>query len=257
VSEHFLVRQTRGPAWDLSRARREQAGWEEHAAFVDRLVATGRIVLAGPLDDLDGEDVALVVLADDEADARALLEADPWRDGVLRTAGVERWNVWVGAERLPALTPGPRVPSARSAGAPGSPAVARAALALLCLYCLALGGIAAFAPRAFYDDFPFFAHWVELLPPYNEHLVTDVGGLYLGFALLFGRAAWGLERTLVLATCAAFVLSAGLHLIFHASHLEGFGTVDGIAEIAALAALLLPPVVAIWGVGKSEPAPRH
>lgn len=121
-------------------------------------------------------------------------------------------------------------------------------LILLCAYCLVIGALAAFAPRTFYDDFPFFAHWVELLPPYNEHLISDVGGLYLGFALLLGWAAWALERNLVRAACAAFLLSALIHLIFHAGHLEGFGTVDGIAEIAALAALLVPPVIAIWTV---------
>jgi hypothetical protein len=119
-------------------------------------------------------------------------------------------------------------------------AVARAMLVLLCAYCLGIGAVAAFAPRTFFDDFPFFAHWVELLPPYNEHLVSDVGGLYLGFALLFGWAASTLERTLVRAACAAFLLSAILHLIFHAGHLEGFGSADGIAEIASLAALLVP-----------------
>lgn len=121
-------------------------------------------------------------------------------------------------------------------------------LALLCAYALVLGALAAFAPRTFYDDFPFFAHWVELLPPYNEHLISDVGGLYLGFALLFGWAARSLDRTLVRAVCAAFLLSASLHLIFHASHLGGFGTADGIAEIASLAALLVPPAAAIWAV---------
>lgn len=134
-------------------------------------------------------------------------------------------------------------------GTSGRLGVARAMLVLLCAYCLALGALAAFAPHAFYDDFPFFAHWVELLPPYNEHLVTDVGGLYLGFALLFGWAARVPERTLVCAACSAFLLSAVIHLVFHAGHLEGFGTADAIAEVAALASLLAPPVIAIWAVG--------
>jgi hypothetical protein len=125
---------------------------------------------------------------------------------------------------------------------------ARISLGALCGATLVLGALAAFVPRTFYDDFPFFAHWVELLPPYNEHLVTDVGGLYLGFAVLFAWAAWSLERTLVRAACVAFGVSAVLHLIFHASHLGHFGTVDGIAEIAALAALLVPAAVAFWAV---------
>ena len=67
---------------------------------------------------------------------------------------------------------------------------ARACLALMCVYTLSIGATAAFAPHTFYDDFPFLAHWVDRLPPYNEHLVTDAGELYLGFAVLFGWAAW-------------------------------------------------------------------
>ena len=115
-----------------------------------------------------------------------------------------------------------------------------------------MSAIAAFAPHTFYEDFPFFAHWVELLPPYNEHLVSDVGGLYLGFAVIFAWAVCRPQRELVLGLSAGFLTVAVLHLGFHASHLEGFGTVDGIAEIAALASLLLPPVVAIWAVGPKQ-----
>lgn len=124
---------------------------------------------------------------------------------------------------------------------------ARACMALICLYSLAIGAIAAFAPHAFYDDFPFVAHWVNLLPPYNGHLVTDVGGLYLGFAVVAGWAAWRPERTLVLAAATGFLLAAVLHLVFHAAHLDNFGTADAIGEIAGLAILLIPPSVAIWG----------
>jgi len=100
VSGHFLVRQARGPAWNPALRRREQAGWDEHAAFVDRLADEGRVLLGGPVDLVDGEYAVLVVAAEDEAAARALFDPDPWRDGVLRTVGVERWNVWIGAERL-------------------------------------------------------------------------------------------------------------------------------------------------------------
>lgn len=130
----------------------------------------------------------------------------------------------------------------------------RGLLAAMGAYALFLGATAAFAPRTFYDDFPFLAHWVERLPPYNEHLVTDVGGLYLGFAVLFGWAAWRCERTLAVAASSAFLVVAVLHVIFHATHLEGFGTVDGVAEIAALASLLVPPVLVIWGAGSEAPA---
>jgi hypothetical protein len=127
-----------------------------------------------------------------------------------------------------------------------TPNAARAALGFLAGVSLLIGATAAFAPHTFYADFPFITHWVELLPPYNEHLVTDVGGLYLGFAVLFGWAAWTLDRTLVRAVCIAWLLAATIHLIFHASHLAGFSTGDAIAEIVSLALLLIPPPLAIW-----------
>jgi hypothetical protein len=133
-----------------------------------------------------------------------------------------------------------------------SPNSARAALGFLFLAAVVIGLTAAALPRTFYDDFPFLAHWVELLPPYNEHLVTDVGGLYLGFAVLFAWAAWTLDRTLVRAVCVAWLLTATIHLVFHAGHLAGFSTGDAIAEIATLALLLAPPPIAIWGVGAAQ-----
>lgn len=130
-----------------------------------------------------------------------------------------------------------------------SPNAARGALAILALSAGSIGLVATLAPQAFYDDFPFLRHWVDLLPPYNEHLVTDVGGLYLGFTVLFAWAARTLQPTLVRAVCSAWLLTAALHLLFHATHLENFETGDAIAEIASLALLLVPPPLAIWAVG--------
>jgi hypothetical protein len=133
-----------------------------------------------------------------------------------------------------------------------SPWSARLALGYLFLVTITIGLTAALAPHTFYEDFPFVTHWVELLPPYNEHLVTDVGGLYLGFAILFAWAAWTLDRILVRAVSVAWLLPALLHLIFHATHLAGFGTADVIAELTTLALLLLPPPIAIWATGPRE-----
>lgn len=130
------------------------------------------------------------------------------------------------------------------------PRVVRIALILLFASALLIGLTATVFPRTFYDDFPFLAHWVDLLPPYNEHLVTDVGGLYLGFAVLFGWAAWTLDRTLVRAVCVAWLLAASLHLLFHATHLEGFSTVDAVGELTSLALFVGAPVVALWASGR-------
>jgi hypothetical protein len=138
-----------------------------------------------------------------------------------------------------------------------SPRSARVALGYLFLVAVTIGLTAAVAPRTFYDDFPFITHWVELLPPYNEHLVTDVGGLYLGFAVLFAWAAWTLDRALVGAVSVAWLLSAAIHLLFHARHLDHFGSADAIAEITTLALLLIPPPIAIWATAPRSSLQPH
>ena len=132
------------------------------------------------------------------------------------------------------------------------PPLVRGALLVLCAYCLFIGFVAVAAPHTFYDDFPFLAHWVDKLPPYNEHLVTDVGGLYVGFAVVVGLAACRLERGLVIATCAGFLTVSVPHLLFHATHLGGFAPLDGVAEMAALGSLLVPPLVALWASGEAK-----
>jgi hypothetical protein len=55
----------------------------------------------------------------------------------------------------------------------------RAVLAALGVVQLINGLWALLAPRSFYEEYPFGRGWVELLPAYNEHLMRDVGGLYL------------------------------------------------------------------------------
>jgi hypothetical protein len=137
-----------------------------------------------------------------------------------------------------------------------SPQAARVALGILLISALSIGLTATVAPHAFYEDFPFVAHWVELLPPYNEHLVTDVGGLYLGFSVLFAWAMITLDRTLVQAVSVAWLLAAAIHLFFHAGHLDNFDTGDAIAQTISLALLLIPPPVAVWGVSPLESQSR-
>ena len=102
VKDHFLVRQARGPRWDTSRSRREQAGWSDHAAFIEQLSESGRIPLGGPVGDVDGQHALLLVRAESEDEVREMLADDPWTDTVLRIESVERWTLWIGADRLPA-----------------------------------------------------------------------------------------------------------------------------------------------------------
>ena len=97
MADYFLVKHVPGPAWDHSRPRREQYGWDEHAAFMDGLAAEGVIVLGGPVGAGDGDYALLVVDAESEAAVRGCLAADPWEDTILRTESVEPWSVWLRA----------------------------------------------------------------------------------------------------------------------------------------------------------------
>ena len=97
MADTFLVRRARGPAWDYSVPRREQAHWDAHAAFMDGLAAEGFVVLGGPIGEGDGDDVLLVVVAADEASIRARLADDPWPDDLLTTRSIEPWSLWLRA----------------------------------------------------------------------------------------------------------------------------------------------------------------
>jgi hypothetical protein len=91
---YHLVRTGPGPAWDHTRTRREQRGWDEHARYMDRLAEHGVVVLGGPVNDLDA---VLVVDAYDEAGVLALLAADPWFGDTLTVQTIEPWTIWLRA----------------------------------------------------------------------------------------------------------------------------------------------------------------
>ena len=115
---------------------------------------------------------------------------------------------------------------------------------ILYLAVTALVGMwAALWPRSFYDDFPWPGHpWVAPLPAYSEHLLRDFGGMNLAMAAVFGVAAATLDRRLAATALVAYLVFAVPHLVFHLDHLEPFGTVDAVAQPAALVALALLPV---------------
>jgi hypothetical protein len=99
------------------------------------------------------------------------------------------------------------------------------------------------APKGFYDTFPTGpAHWVNALPPYNEHLERDFGAAGLGLSVLAGVAAvWWTERRLVIATALAFLASSIPHLAYHLTTTEHYSTTNNIQSLAGLA---LPVLIA-------------
>lgn len=93
---------------------------------------------------------------------------------------------------------------------------ARAILALLSVSTLLIGAYGVLAPGSFYRT----VVGVDALPPYNQHLVSDVGGLYFGFGIVFAWAAVTMGRDLVRAVCAAWIVVQLVHSIYHGRHLH-------------------------------------
>jgi uncharacterized protein len=81
----FMIISAAGANRELSKGTREQRYWDEHAAFIDRLVDEGIILLGGPLVDEGG--AILVVYAEDEREVREKMKDDPWY-----VHGSSRWR---------------------------------------------------------------------------------------------------------------------------------------------------------------------
>jgi hypothetical protein len=125
-----------------------------------------------------------------------------------------------------------------------------------------LGGIQAvngiwalLAPTSFYADFPpGIGGWVSALPAYNEHLMRDVGGLFLATGFILLVAAVHLERRIVLLALISYLLFAIPHAIWHFFNLEPYGTGDVIGNVVALTATVVLPLWLVWVTGSDEGA---
>lgn len=138
----------------------------------------------------------------------------------------------------------------RGRGAP------RAGLAFLALVSAVTGAWALGAPASFFATFPALGHpWVALLPPYNEHLVRDVGAFNLAFALLFAWAAVSLARPLLQAALVAYLAYAVPHLVYHMGHLMRFSLGDAVAQTIALLIVVAIPLALLAGAGRSPRTP--
>lgn len=99
-----------------------------------------------------------------------------------------------------------------------------------------VGVWAAFAPVAFYDAFPGLGlgPWVAIDGPYNEHLVRDVGALYLALAAagIYAALATGIQAGR--AVGIAWIVFSLPHLAYHLQHLDGFDPLNAAVEIISL-----------------------
>lgn len=119
-----------------------------------------------------------------------------------------------------------------------------------------VGVWALLAPVAFYRRFPAAGHpWVALLPPYNEHLVRDVGALSLSVTVLLTAAAVVPTLSLVRVAVAAYAVYAIPHTLFHGLHLEGFPEIDAVAQMAGFATQLVAATLVLLTTLPRAPHP--
>jgi hypothetical protein len=120
-------------------------------------------------------------------------------------------------------------------------AVVRAGLALLGVLHLSWGIPAVAAPRWFFDTFPGLGHaWTAAYPPYNAHLMTDVGAAFVTLGVLLLLAAVLADRRVTVVVLVGVLTFSALHLGFH---LADHGALAGADLAASLTSLALGVIV--------------
>jgi alkylhydroperoxidase family enzyme len=119
-----------------------------------------------------------------------------------------------------------------------------------------IGFWALFAPRSFYDDFPAGTDgWVNQLGPFDEHLVTDVGSLFVAIGVLAILAGISLRRHFVVGATVAWLLYAVPHFVWHLLNLEPLATADAIANTVTTGWTVVGGLIVLYLV-RSAPLAR-
>ncbi|ALG06713.1 hypothetical protein [Kibdelosporangium phytohabitans] len=99
-----------------------------------------------------------------------------------------------------------------------------------------VGVLQLFFPRTFYDNVPIPGHsWVAMFPPYNEHLMRDLGAATSAYVLVLVVAVVTMERRMVATALVANLVFTVPHFVFHAVHMDNMPRADWIAQTLALA----------------------
>jgi len=94
----FAVIRIKGQAWDSDKPLRMQTGWDEHAAFMDKLVDDEIIVLGGPLEE-PGSSMVIFDAAG-EGEIRKILERDNWtKINLLEIDEIKKWTILLQGEK--------------------------------------------------------------------------------------------------------------------------------------------------------------
>jgi hypothetical protein len=115
-----------------------------------------------------------------------------------------------------------------------------AAAAILGAY---VGLWAAFFPESFYDAFPGLGlTWISADGPFNEHLIRDVGGLYLGLTAASVGAIFSRTAAPGRVVGLGWAVFGAIHYGYHLLHLQG-SAIDVVGNVVSLGVSLALGIV--------------
>ncbi|MDQ0093145.1 MULTISPECIES: YciI family protein [Micrococcaceae] len=83
---------------DETASRRDEVR-PTHVEFLKDRFEAGRLLVSGPVD--SGAGALLIISAADEADALAMMDADPFAQaGLITERGIRRWDIFFGKDKL-------------------------------------------------------------------------------------------------------------------------------------------------------------
>ncbi|HEX6342555.1 hypothetical protein [Umezawaea sp.] len=132
----------------------------------------------------------------------------------------------------------------------------RIVLLLLALTAAVVGSWAYLAPVHWYSTFPGFGRrWLPVLGPYSEHLVKDVGAMYLGLLGLSLAAAWRATDTFTVRVAGVgWTVFNVLHLAYHLQHLGMYQPIDQVLNAVALSSFAVAGAVLLLPARATRPA---
>jgi uncharacterized protein len=86
---YFVLAHAPGPKWDSTRGYREQAGIDQHVAYMQDFFDRGTLVLGGPF--LDNSGGMMVFDLDSAQEAQSVAEGDPTVKTGLLAVTVKPW----------------------------------------------------------------------------------------------------------------------------------------------------------------------
>jgi hypothetical protein len=118
-----------------------------------------------------------------------------------------------------------------------------------------IGLWALLAPHSFYSDFGLGGQgWVETLGSYDQHLVRDVGALFVGLGVLLIIAAVRGQRSLSVVAAIVWLIFAIPHAIYHFFNLGPYDTGDAIANVIAIGWTVVGGVLVLVLLRDRQPA---